>query len=74
MADQQDKLVQKIEHLETQIAFLEDNQEQLNQALVSQQQQISDQQYSISLLVKKLKSAATSQMASEADETPPPHY
>ena len=74
MADQHTQLAGRIDQLEMQVAFLEDNLDQLNQALVSQQRQISTQQESIRLLVDKIKAGASSQIASEAEETPPPHY
>lgn len=73
-AEQTNQLIERIEYLESQVAFLEDNQEQLNQALISQQQQISEQNHNIRLLVEKIKAGNSSQIASEAEETPPPHY
>ena len=65
---------QKIIDLETQLAFQEDTIEQLNQALASQQRQIDELSFTLNHVVAKVKSMAPSQLASEAEETPPPHY
>jgi|TARA_Y100000034_G_C6595061_1_gene258647 SlyX protein len=75
MSDNQIKqLEQKIETLESQLAFQEDVIDQLNNEITTlniQQQTIVRQ---ITLLAEKITSQKGSNIASEADETPPPHY
>ena len=68
------KLEQKVEILESQLAFQEDTIEQLNQEITSLnlQQQLMVKQ--IALLAEKFKAQKGSVVASEAEETPPPHY
>lgn len=65
---------QQIEQLETKIAFQEHTIELLNEALTSQQQQLEKAQYQIAYLLDKVKSMQGSNLASDAQETPPPHY
>ncbi|WP_158972719.1 SlyX family protein [Paraglaciecola sp. L3A3] len=63
-----------IEQLEMKVAFQEDTIESLNQALIGQQKQIDDLQFKIKQLITKISAIEPSNMASEKEEMPPPHY
>ena len=63
-----------IEQLQMKVAFQEDTIESLNQALIEQQKQIDDLQFSLKRLDSKVSAIEPSNMASEKEETPPPHY
>ena len=64
----------RIDELETKQAFQEYTIEELNEALTSQQLQIEKMQLQLKFLVGKVKGFEPSNMASEQEETPPPHY
>jgi SlyX protein len=68
------ELQQKIEDLETKLAFQELSVEELNQEVIKLNQLVAKQQQQISLMVNKLMDMEPSNMASESEETPPPHY
>ncbi|MBU3005840.1 SlyX family protein [Paraglaciecola arctica] len=63
-----------IEQLQMKIAFQEDTIESLNQALIEQQKQIDDLQYQLKQMASKISAIEPSNMASEKEEMPPPHY
>ena len=63
-----------IEQLQMKVAFQEDTIESLNQAIIEQQKQIDDLQFSLKRLDSKVSAIEPSNMASEKEETPPPHY
>jgi SlyX protein len=63
-----------IEQLQMKIAFQEDTIESLNQALIEQQKQIDALQFSLKRLDSKVSAIEPSNMASEKEEMPPPHY
>ncbi|MFZ7173504.1 SlyX family protein [[Pasteurella] aerogenes] len=67
-------LEQRIIELEMKIAFQEKNVDDLNQSLVEQQLIIEKMQLQIRHLASKLKDMQPSNIASQAEETPPPHY
>ncbi|OOE32717.1 MULTISPECIES: SlyX family protein [Salinivibrio] len=69
-----DKLQQQIDDLEYKVAFQEDTIEQLNHALTQQQGDIERMTVQIQYLVSKLKNIEPENIASQAEETPPPHY
>ncbi|ODP97890.1 SlyX protein [Salinivibrio sp. SS3] len=69
-----DKLQQQIDDLEYKVAFQEDTIEQLNHALTQQQGDIKRMTVQIQYLVSKLKNIEPENIASQAEETPPPHY
>ncbi|OOE74121.1 MULTISPECIES: SlyX family protein [Salinivibrio] len=69
-----DKLQQQIDDLEYKVAFQEDTLEQLNSALTQQQGDIERMTVQIQYLVSKLKNIEPENIASQAEETPPPHY
>lgn len=64
----------QIDALEIKVCFQEHTIEELNDALTAQQQQIEKMQRQMVFLVDKLKAMAPSHLASQAEETPPPHY
>lgn len=64
----------KIEELQTKVAFQEHTIETLNEAVFEQQKQIHDLQFQLTHIKNKLKQISTSQLADESEETPPPHY
>ncbi|QIR05127.1 SlyX family protein [Salinivibrio costicola] len=68
------KLQQQIDDLECKVAFQEDTIEQLNDALTQQQGDIERMTVQIQYLVGKLKDVAPTNIASQSEETPPPHY
>ncbi|ODP99067.1 MULTISPECIES: SlyX family protein [Salinivibrio] len=68
------KLQQQIDDLECKVAFQEDTIEQLNDALTQQQGDIERMTVQIQYLVGKLKDVAPANIASQSEETPPPHY
>ena len=64
----------RITELEIRLTHLEDTIDILDTTIISQQSQIDLLILKMSILEKKLKAAAESQIADEKDETPPPHY
>ncbi len=69
-----DELQERIVHLESRVAFQDDTIEQLNQALTLQHQDLDKLKHQMTLLIKRLKEMNVSQIASQSEETPPPHY
>ncbi|UTV27983.1 SlyX family protein [Photobacterium atrarenae] len=69
-----EKLQAQIDELEMKQAFQEQTIEELNQALTQQQFVIDKMQTQMQFLVGKVKGIEPSNMASESEETPPPHY
>lgn len=64
----------RIAELEMKLTFQETIIEELNQALIEQQFLIDKMQVQLRYLVNKLKDAQPSNIATQAEETPPPHY
>lgn len=69
-----EKLQAQVDELEMKQAFQEQTIDELNQALTQQQFVIDKMQTQMQFLVGKVKGIAPSNMASESEETPPPHY
>ncbi|BCL66794.1 TPA: SlyX family protein [Haemophilus influenzae] len=70
----QQMLENRIEELETKIAFQEQLLDELNHALVQQQFDIDKMQVQLRYMANKLKDFQPSNIASQSEETPPPHY
>ena len=68
------QLNDRIETLESRLAFAEYTVEQLNDEVTTQDRELDRLKHQIQLLVDKLQSVQPSQIASMAEETPPPHY
>lgn len=69
-----DTLAERIEELETKLAFQDMTVEELNQEVIKLNRIVADQQHQILFMISKLKSIEPSNMATQAEETPPPHY
>jgi SlyX protein len=69
-----EQLNDRVDNLESQVAFQEDTIEQLNDALSQQQLMLDKMNQQIRLMAERLKQVQPSNIASEAEETPPPHY
>ncbi|WP_340677212.1 SlyX family protein [Paraglaciecola sp.] len=67
-------IIDDIEQLQMKVAFQEDTIESLNKALIKQQKQLEDLQFSFKQVLNKLQAIEPSNMADEHEETPPPHY
>lgn len=70
----QQMLENRIEELETKIAFQEQLLDELNHALVQQQFDIDKMQVQLRYMANKLKDFQPSNIASQSEETSPPHY
>ena len=70
----QQMLENRIEELEMKIAFQEQLLDELNHALVQQQFDIDKMQVQLRYMANKLKDFHPSNIASQSEETPPPHY
>ncbi len=64
----------RVTELETKIAFQEKTIEELNDVIVHQQFMLDKMQRQLRHLADKLKGVQSSNIASLAEETPPPHY
>ncbi|OZG40058.1 lysis protein [Aeromonas sp. A35_P] len=68
------QLNDRLETLESRLAFAEYTVEQLNEEVTTQGRELDRLKHRIQLLMDKLQSVQPSQIASMAEETPPPHY
>ena len=64
----------RLETLESRLAYAEYTVEQLNEEVTTQGRELDRLKHQIQLLVDKLQSVQPSQIASMAEETPHPHY
>ena len=69
-----DSILQKIDDLEMKLSFQDISIEELNQEVIKLNALVARQQQQMLLMVNKLHSIEPSNMASSAEETPPPHY
>lgn len=74
MSQNNDDVFVALTELQTKVAFQEITIEELNQALIHQQFALDKLQNQVRQLAEKLQGAVGSQVASRAEETPPPHY
>ena len=65
---------ERIAELEITLAHQDAALEELNQTVIRQQGIIDALQLEMNRLKDRVKALAPSQIASEAEETPPPHY
>ena len=64
----------RITELEIRLTHIEDTIDVLNQTVIDQHNLIDQLQLQIEVLEKKLRTVASSNIAHESEETPPPHY
>lgn len=67
-------LLDRIEHLENQVAFQDQSIEQLNQVITEQTLLLVRLQEQLRLLSEKLRVSQPSMIAPLSEETLPPHY
>jgi SlyX protein len=67
-------ILNRLEYLETKVAFQDDTIDALSSEIASLQNRLEVQREQMKYLVNKVKDVQGGQIASEADETPPPHY
>ncbi|MBT1444296.1 SlyX family protein [Shewanella sp. JM162201] len=67
-------LQREIEELQTKLAFTEMTVEELNQEVIKLNELVARQSHSMQLIVSKLQAMEPSNIATMAEETPPPHY
>ncbi|MDD8061286.1 MULTISPECIES: SlyX family protein [Shewanella] len=69
-----EQVLQKIDDLEMKLSFQDITIEELNQEVIKLNALVARQQQQMILMVNKLQAMEPSNMASQAEETPPPHY
>jgi len=69
-----EQVLQKIDDLEMRLSFQDIAIEELNQEVIKLNTLVARQQQQMLLMVNKLHAIEPSNMASQTDEAPPPHY
>ncbi|ACA85259.1 SlyX family protein [Shewanella woodyi] len=69
-----EQLAQRVEDLEMKLAFQESTIDVLDQQVIKLNDLLAEQQHQLRVLISKLQSVEPSNMATQAEETPPPHY
>ncbi len=67
-------LEQRVEELEMKLAFQESTIEALDQQVIKLNNLLEQQQEKLRIIISKMKQVEPSNIASQAEETPPPHY
>jgi len=67
-------MTDQLTDLQTRLAFQEESIDVLNHTVARQAQEIRELQQAFKEIAKRLYSLSESNSASEAEETPPPHY
>ncbi len=68
------ELEQRINEVETRLAFQETTLQELNEALTSQQQQLTQLHALLEKLRERIAELASNMQADSSVEPPPPHY
>ncbi|RYV03739.1 hypothetical protein SOPP22_02645 [Shewanella sp. OPT22] len=68
------ELQKQVDDLETKLSFQELTIEELNQELIRLNDIVAAQQHKLQLLIQKVTAIEPSNIASQSEETPPPHY
>jgi len=68
------KLLRRVEDLELKVAYQDDTIEQLNREITTLSLDNNMLKQQLKLLAEKFKEQKGSVVASQAEETPPPHY
>ncbi len=67
-------VIARLEYLESRVAFQDETIEQLSQELAEQQRVQDKMRMQLDAVITKLREASPSLIASQSEETPPPHY
>lgn len=65
---------EQLTDLQTRLAFQEDSIEELTRTVARQAQEMNELRHELEGLQRQLRALTPSNIASEAEEKPPPHY